>query len=135
MPRKKPRSPRFTREEDTLVRRRVIEANTEYLRLSDHSFRERIHRLLEQRGLDPFTIALVDSERGSDDYEEGIVATADGRVYRYRYDWPGTSLGEGTFTEFKDVTESWRYSDSHWQGPPHRELIPIAFEMLADERG
>jgi hypothetical protein len=136
MGRKKPRTPTRTPEEIALARKQIIAANTDFMRLDDHPTFERIRHQLEERGVDPYTTILADSERGPgfSEFEEGFVVAADRRVYRYLYSWEGAPFEGGNITEWQDITDTWPSLTTDSQGVLHRDCIAAALEVLAEEQ-
>ena len=130
----KPRRPTMTREEAADLRKQIIAANTEYLRLGDHPFWARLRHQLEVKGVDPYRAVWAKSERGLGDFEYGFVVSADRRVYQYTFTWEGTLHETGIFTEWQDITDHWRQLTGDFQGVLHRDSIALALEVLDNEQ-
>ncbi len=64
----------------------------------------RIRELLLQRGVNPKTSALLELFPNDTSFQYGIVATADGHLFQFGYDYLHKSEAAGDFTEWRDCS-------------------------------
>ena len=106
---------------------RVVADKTDLLRHGDDPMHLRIRHLLGERGIDVQS-SLVANFMPEDQYlSSGIVATPDGRVYEFEFSYRGRPVGEGTFSAWRDLTDTFA---SH----PRAPSIAAALAMLQRDR-
>jgi hypothetical protein len=83
-----------------------IAARTEALRSSPEPMWSRIRDLLQERGIEPTTSALVQFFPDDASFQYGVLATADGRVFEFGFDYLHSSERAGIFAEWRDCSTS-----------------------------
>jgi hypothetical protein len=86
----------------------------------------RVRALLTEKGLNPATSLVAESFPDDRSLEFGIVVTGDGRVFQFDYDYLGKSIGEGTFTDWEDLTDAYERS-------PHSDIVSAAIRMAREQ--
>jgi hypothetical protein len=84
-----------------------VEWRTRMLRSGDPYWKPIADRLSD-RGIDVHTIILADLWPEDVAMEEGVLVTTDGDVFGFDYSWLHATRNEGTFTDWHDLTSSWR---------------------------
>jgi hypothetical protein len=97
---------------------------TSLLRSNDEPLWSRLRELLRGRGIDPTRAVLAECFPDDTAFEFGIVVSADGSVFQFGFDYLHSSIADGVFTEWEDL--STRSGSS-----PHRGSIDEARRMLA----
>jgi hypothetical protein len=83
-----------------------IVTRTEALRSSPKPMWSRIRDLLRERGIEPTMSALIELFPDDVSFQYGVLATADGRVFQFGFDYLRRSEGDGIFTEWRDCSAS-----------------------------
>jgi hypothetical protein len=83
-----------------------IAAQTEVLRSSSEPMWSRIRELLRQRGIEPATSALVQFFPDDTSFQYAILATNDGRLFQFGFDYLHRSEADGYFAEWRDCSVS-----------------------------
>src|SRR5215471_15496291 len=81
-----------------------IVTRTEAIRSSPEPVWSRIRELLLERGIEPARSALVEFFPDDTSFDFGVVATADGRLFQFGYDYLHASQGDGVFTQWRDCS-------------------------------
>ena len=108
----------------------VAELSTHLLRTDEGPLWSRLRKLLDERGLDPNSVALADLLPDDTDMEFGIIVTPEGDVYEFDLVYGNGDLEEqaasATIADWRDVT-AW------WRDAPHRAEIDAALRLLGKE--
>ena len=89
------------------------------LRTSDYPFWRMLRARLDQTGIDPQAVRVIDSfeegpTRTGDVDEVGVLLTSDRRLIQYRY-------------SYKDETwRSWDHITNRWRETPHAKAVQAA---------
>lgn len=105
-----------------------IREQTALLQSSTEPLWVRIRYLLEEKGLSAATSALAYSYPEDLHFELGVLVTSDGRVYQYGFDYLHQDISHGTFSEWNELTKTYR------QSPYHRQ-IQQAMQLLKGPEG
>src|SRR5213083_1777666 len=100
-----------------------VRLRTGLLRSSADAICARVRQLLEERGVPPHQSLLAQSFPDDAQFEFGVVVARDRRVFRFGFDYLHRSPGEGTFTEWEELTHVWSTS-------PWAKEVSAALEML-----
>ncbi|SRR5258706_16295689 len=83
-----------------------IVTRTEALRSNPKPMWSRIRELLRERGIEPTMSALLEFFPDDTSFQYGVLATADGRLFQFGFDYLHRTEAEGTFTEWRDCSAS-----------------------------
>jgi hypothetical protein len=81
-----------------------ILAQTQALRHNHEPMWARLRQLLTERGLNPSSVALVEFFPDDSHFEFGILATSDGKLYQFGFDYLNRKPEDGAFTEWRDCS-------------------------------
>jgi hypothetical protein len=105
-----------------------VDWRTRMLRSGDPDWQPIANRLAE-RGLDAHTVLLADLWPEDSAMEEGVLVTADGDVFGFDFSWLHTTRDAGTFTDWRDLTSSWRI-DAYPSA-----AVAAALQILGEQSG
>ena len=83
-----------------------VEESTQWLRAADDPVAARLRALLRERGFDPERLVLADCFPDDSAFWFGLLVTPDRRCIQFGFDHLHQALAEGTFSEWKDMTDS-----------------------------
>ena len=83
-----------------------IVTRTETLRSSPTPMWSRIRELLRERGIEPTMSALVEFFPDDASFQYGVLATADGRLFQFGFDYLHRSERDGIVAEWRDCSAS-----------------------------
>ena len=83
-----------------------IVTRAEAFRSSPKPMWTRIRGLLRERGVEPSKSALLGFFPDDTSFKYGVLATADGRVYEFGFDYLHRSEAEDDFSEWRDCSHS-----------------------------
>lgn len=106
----------------------LIQLQTERFRESLDPLWVRIRHLLIERDLDPPSMVLACFEPEDIKFRFGILASEDGRVFQFGFDFTGTKSPEGRFSEWEEFTGNWEKS-------AFRRHVADACRLLEREKG
>jgi hypothetical protein len=89
---------------------------TALLRSSADPLWSRLRSLLETKGLEPSSITVADLFRDDNSLEFGLIVTSEHKVLQFDFDYLHKTVATGIFSEWPDITATWRGS------PYHREV-------------
>jgi hypothetical protein len=78
--------------------------------------------LVAANGVDPRAAVLADFFQDDGAIWFGLLATREGRVFQFDYDYLHRPIMEGTLTEWRELTDSWTNS-------PYREEVAAALKL------
>ncbi len=105
-----------------------IREQTALLQSSPEPLWARIRHLLEEKGVRAADTALAYSYPEDLHFELGVLVTAEGRVYKYGFDYLHQDIADGTFSEWNELTSTYQQS-------PYRSHIQQALQLLARHEG
>jgi hypothetical protein len=83
-----------------------IVALTELLRSGSEPMWSRIRALVRERGIEPARSALVEFFSDDTSFKYGVLATNNGRLFQFGFDYLHRSEAEGYFAEWRDCSAS-----------------------------
>lgn len=99
---------------------------TALLHSSGDPFWSRLRDLLRSRGVDPAHAVLAECYPDDNSFEFGIVISAGGSVFQFGFDYLHKPISDGVFTEWEDLTTSFRST-------PHHSSIGEALRLVGAE--
>jgi len=86
----------------------TITQQTEILRNSKESMVIGIRRCLEEKNINTKKIIVAEWFPDDASFEFGIVVTDNDEVYQFGYNYIGKLDGEGSFSEWENITHTWK---------------------------